>query len=147
MMCIHSFGSKKPKKEIKLDALDENLDRALAFIDAELDLLDCSPKAKMQIDLAVEEIFVNVAHYAYAPGTGEITIGIDSQIRPSKITITFSDHGAPYDPLSKPDPDVTLSAEERRIGGLGIYLVKKNMDEMKYEYLNGKNVLTISKTL
>lgn len=63
------------------------------------------------------------------------------------ISITFSDSGKPYNPLEKPDPDVTLSAEERSIGGLGIFMVKKSMDDMRYEYKDGQNILTITKRL
>ena len=102
-------------------------------------------KQQMQIDIAAEEIFVNIAHYAYTPGTGEATICVELYQDPSAIEITFIDQGVPYDPLAKPDPDVTLSAKERKIGGLGIFMVKKSMDEVRYEYLDGCNVLTIKK--
>ncbi len=135
------------EKELELDATVENLDRVIAFVDGELETLDCPPKTQMQIDLAVEEIFVNIASYAYAPGTGTAVVRIRTQADPKRVTITFLDQGVPYDPLEKPDPDITLSAEERQIGGLGIYMVKKSMDEMKYRYRDGRNELTITKGL
>jgi anti-sigma regulatory factor (Ser/Thr protein kinase) len=99
----------------------------------------------MQISIAVEELFVNIAHYAYVPDTGEVTISIEIHDDPGMAEITFTDRGIPYDPLEKYDPDVSLSAEKRKIGGLGIYMVKKSMDLMKYEYTDGCNIVTICK--
>ncbi len=135
------------KKELTLEAATENLESALAFVDAELEALGCSPKAKMQIDVAVEELFVNIASYAYALGTGSATLQVETFFDPKRIAVTFVDCGIPYDPLAKPDPDLSLSAEERQIGGLGIYIVKKSMDDVRYEYRNGQNILTIVKEL
>ena len=97
--------------------------------------------------VAVEELFVNIAHYAYSPGTGSATIGVEILKDPAAIAITFTDRGKPFDPLAKEDPDITLSAEERQIGGLGIYMVKKSMDEVVYEYKDGQNILRIKKNL
>ena len=133
--------------ELTLEAKLENLDQVLAFVDGCLEQMECSMKTQMQIDVAVEELFVNIARYAYAPGTGEAVIRFEEQREPRRVLITFIDRGVPYDPLAKPDPDVTLSAEERQIGGLGIYMVKKTMDGMSYEYRGGQNVLTICKNL
>ena len=133
--------------ELNLDATIENLDKVLGFIDAELEKLDCPMKIQMQTDVAVEELFVNIAKYAYAPGTGSATVKFEAENDPTAAVITFIDSGIPYDPLAKKDPDITLSAEERSIGGLGIYMVKKSMDDIKYEYLEGKNILTIKKIL
>ena len=134
-------------KELELDAKVENLDRVLAFVDEELESAGCSMKTQMQIDVAVEEIFVNIANYAYSPNVGKAVIRIKTLSDPKRTEITFLDRGIPYDPLAKPDPDVTLSADERQIGGLGIYMVKKSMDDVKYEYLDGQNVLTIVKEI
>ena len=134
-------------KELTLDARVECLEQALAFVDEELEALDCPMKAQMQIDIAVEEIFVNIAHYAYAPDTGLAVIRIETLSEPRRMAITFIDRGVPYDPLAKPDPDVALSAEDRQIGGLGIYMVKKSMDEMRYAYEDGQNRLTLIKNL
>ncbi|MBO6229611.1 MAG: ATP-binding protein [Ruminiclostridium sp.] len=132
-------------KELIIDALTENLDAVIAFVTEQLETVDCPMKAQMQIEVAVEELFVNIAHYAYAPNTGSATIR--TEITADTAEITFIDSGVPYDPLAKPDPDVTLSAKERQIGGLGIYMVKKSMDDMRYEYREGQNILTIVKKL
>ncbi|MBQ6111886.1 MAG: ATP-binding protein [Synergistaceae bacterium] len=134
-------------KELTLDADVKNLDEVLAFVDEQLEVHDCSPKIQMQIDVAVEELFVNIAHYAYNPETGPATVRVEIQENPLSVIITFIDNGVPYDPLAKPDPDVTLSAEEREIGGLGIYMVKKSMDNIEYEYKDGQNILKIQKNL
>lgn len=134
-------------KELKIDALVENLDQVLAFVDAELEAMECSMKIQMQIDVAVEELFVNIASYAYAPETGDAIIGVESFQDPQRVEITFIDEGIEYDPLKKEDPDVTLAAEERQIGGLGIYMVKKSMDNMEYKRQDGKNILKITKNL
>ncbi len=134
-------------KELKVDAKRENLEEVLAFVDKELEIANCSMKTQMKIDVAVEEIFVNIANYAYAPETGSALIRIETQYDANRVEITFHDWGMPYDPLAKPDPDITLSAAERQIGGLGIFMVKKSMDDMKYSYVDGQNVLTIVKYL
>ncbi len=134
-------------KELTLEARVDSLPQVLAFVDEYLESLDCSMKVQMQIDVAVEEIYVNVASYAYAPKTGSVTITLETEDAPRSVTITFTDSGVPYDPLAKEDPDVTLSAEERKIGGLGIYMVKKSMDKMLYEYKDGHNILKIVKNL
>ena len=133
-------------KSITVPALTEQLDTVLQFVQNELDQINCPPKICNQIAIAVEEIFVNIAHYAYRPDVGDATIRC--QVSPSgqpKITVEFLDSGKPYDPLKNADPDTTLSAEERDIGGLGIFMVKRLMDDVKYEYKDGKNILTIQK--
>ena len=147
MMCFKYCGTEGKGKELTVDATDENLQKVLAFVDQELKAVGCSEKTQMQIDVAVEELFVNIAHYAYAPETGSANIWVKTQPEPKSISITFLDRGVPYNPLDKPDPDVTLSAEERKIGGLGIYMVKKSMDNVLYEHRDGQNVLTIVKSL
>ena len=130
-------------KELTLEARLANLQQVLDFVDDQLRSMHCPMKLMMQIDVAVEEIFVNVASYAYAPGTGSVTVRTDLQESPRAALITFIDSGVPFNPLAKQDPDVTLSAEERSIGGLGIYMVKKTMDKMDYAYENGQNILTM----
>lgn len=129
-------------KELEIAADINNLDEVLAFIDADLEENDCPPKTQMQLDVAIEELFVNIAHYS-----GSEKAIIQTEINSEIASITFIDSGVYYDPLAKPDPDVTLSAEERQIGGLGIYLVKKSMDSMNYERRDDKNILTITKRL
>jgi len=107
----------------------------------------CPPKAEMHIEVAAEEIFVNIAHYAYAPQKGSATVRVEVGEDPVSVTITFMDRGTPYDPLSREDPDVTLGAEERAIGGLGVFITKKTMDDVAYEYRDGRNILTLKKNL
>ena len=131
--------------DLTVDALVSNLDQVLAFVDSQLETMDCSMKAQMQIDVAVEEIYVNIANYAYAPETGKAYISVRPDPDNASVTIEFRDNGIPFDPLAKADPDVTLSAEERNIGGLGIYMVKKSMDAMEYSRKDGQNILTITK--
>lgn len=133
--------------ELTIEALVENITEVTAFIDERLEELDCPLKAQMQIDVAVDELFGNIAQYAYEQGTGTITVRVEVIEEPLSVVITFIDQGIPYDPLQKEDPDVTLSAEEREIGGLGIFIVKKTMDEVLYEYKDGQNVLKIKKAL
>ena len=143
MLCVRYFGS----NEITLEADVNNLEQVISFIDEKLEAADCPPKTQMQIDLAAEEIFVNIAHYAYAPETGNASVRVEIHENPLSAVITFTDSGTPYDPLMNPDPDVTLSADERNVGGLGIYLVKKNMDNVSYKHKDGKNILTVRKIL
>lgn len=132
-------------KELVIQALTDNLPQVLSFVDEQLENANCPMKIQMQIDIAVEEIFVNIAHYAYNPEIGTATVRVEVMGDPPAVDITFIDGGIPYDPLAKADPDVTLSAEDRQIGGLGIFMVKKTMDDVKYEYLNGHNILTLKK--
>lgn len=134
-------------KELDITAIPDNLNTVLEFIDSHLEQAGCSMKIQMQIDLAVEEIFVNIAHYAYKPDIGPATVRVEVKPDGSAVTITFIDHGVPFDPLAKADPDVTLSSEQRQIGGLGVFLVKQNMDDIQYEYVNGSNILTMKKDL
>lgn len=134
-------------KELELAATTENLNAVLAFVDEELEAVGCSMRSQMQIDIAVEEIFVNIAHYAYSPEVGKATIRVEVQPEPPTVVLTFLDQGVPYDPLAKADPDVSLSAEERQVGGLGIFMVKKSMDDVQYRYENGRNILTLKKNL
>ena len=135
----------KAMDEIRLGAKLENLDQALAFVDERLEAAGCPPKAQMQIDVAVEEMFVNIAQYAYAPGVGDAVIRME--VEDGYAVVTLKDWGVPFDPLAKEDPDVTLPAEERRIGGLGIFMVKKSMDDVRYTFENGQNILTIKKMI
>lgn len=132
-------------EELRIEANTDKLDNVLNFINRILETKDASIKAQMQIQIAVEEIFVNIANYAYAPGTGMATIQVKYYAETNAVEICFIDEGKKYNPLEKPDPDITLSAEEREIGGLGIFMVKKSMDSMRYDYIDGKNVLTVLK--
>ena len=104
-------------------------------------------KARRQIDVAIDELFGNIARYAYSPDVGKATVRFSVEENPLEVTITFIDNGIPFNPLEKSNPDTHLSAEERPIGGLGIFLVKKSMDLVEYEYKNGQNILKIKKNI
>ena len=131
----------------KVKADVNELQRVLNFVEGCVQEIDCSPKALMQINVAVEEIFVNIAHYAYSGKIGEAVIEVEIDDEPKTVTITFIDRGVKFDPLAKPDPDVTLSVKDRQIGGLGIFMTKKFMDELSYEYRDGQNVFAMKKNL
>ena len=130
---------------LELPAVNENLPEAQAFVEERLEAAECPMKALMQIGIAVEEIFVNIASYAYAPAVGTVTIRTEVLDAPRRAEITFLDRGIPYDPLAREDPDVSLPASDREIGGLGIYLTKQTMDDVRYVRANGQNVLTLVK--
>lgn len=134
-------------KTLNIKADRKNLHRVLAFIDRELFNAGCRMKTKIQIDIAAEELFTNIAAYAYEDGPGDVYIDIDINGDPASAVITFSDSGKPFDPFSNEDPDITLNAEERSVGGLGVYMVKKTMDEVHYEYSDGMNHTTIRKMI
>ena len=134
-------------KELTITATVENIEKVTAFVDEQLEALDCPLKVQMQIDIAIDELFGNIAQYAYNPDVGEATVRVEVQEDPLSVIITFIDGGMPYDPLAAADPDTTLSAEEREIGGLGVFMVKKSMDEIAYRYENGSNILSIRKNL
>jgi len=128
--------------ELFIEAKLENIEAVLDFVNARLK--DCPPKIKNQIEITVEEIFSNIASYAYHPDVGNVTVRISID---NWITIEFKDSGIAYDPLSAEDPDITLSLEEREIGGLGIFMVKKLMDSVEYRREGNNNILTIKRRL
>ena len=131
--------------EITVAAALKSLDTVLSFVDGEMARVGCSPKLMAQVDVAVEEIFVNIARYAYHPEAGEARIRCEAGGAPFQIIVGFADRGRPFDPLAREDPDVTLDAEQRQAGGLGILLAKKLMDDIHYEYRDGQNILTLRK--
>lgn len=134
-------------KELNIAATVENIEVVTDFVNEQLEALNCPMKAQMQIAIAIDELFGNIAHYAYNPDTGSATVRVEVVKEPLSVVITFIDGGVPYDPLQAAAPNTGLPAEEREIGGLGIYIVKKSMDEITYEYKNGKNILSIKKNL
>ena len=134
-------------KELTIAATVENIETVTDFVNEQLEALDCPLKAQMQIDIAIDELFGNIAHYAYTPDVGDATVRVEVIDAPLSVIITFIDGGVPYDPLTAADPDTSLSAEERSLGGLGIFMVKKSMDEITYRYEHGSNILSIRKTL
>jgi anti-sigma regulatory factor (Ser/Thr protein kinase) len=136
-------------ERITLPAMIESCAVVTAFIDRELEKAGCPVKAMMQINIAMDEIITNIASYAYAEKGGQGNLTVHYRYNPEEDTaeITFTDEGEPFDPLSAAEPDVTLSAEEREVGGLGIFLVRKTMDGVEYRREDGMNVLTIRKKL
>ena len=132
-------------KEITVAATVENIEAVTDIVNQQLEAVDCPMKALMQIDIAIDEVFSNIAHYAYTPETGNVTVRIEVEDNPQAAVITFIDSGVPYNPLTQTEPDITLSADERPIGGLGIFMVKKTMDELRYEHKSGMNILTFRK--
>ena len=133
--------------ELTLEASTDNLDDVLDFVDSQLMSYDCDPGIRIPIDVAVEELFLNIASYAYQPESGPATVRVETREEPLQVIITFLDHGVPYDPLKKKDPDLNAEIEDRSVGGFGIFMVKNSMDEVSYEYKDGQNILTIRKKL
>ena len=127
----------------KQDALSD----VLGFVEQMLDSFECPIKIQVALCVAIEEVFVNVAHYAYGEGEGNMSLGIGFDEESRAITFRMTDKGIPFDPLKKPDPDISLSADEREIGGLGIFITKKTMDSLTYTYENNENILTMIKKI
>lgn len=134
-------------KSITAEAKIENIALVTDFVNSILEKNECSMKVQMEIDIVIDEIFSNIAYYAYAPGSGEATVQVEIEDSPKRLELFFIDRGIPYNPLENKDPDVTLDIEERKIGGLGIFLVKEMMDEVLYEYVDGQNILKLIKDL
>ena len=132
-------------EKLTIDAKIENLPSATEFVTQALEAKNCPMKIIMQVELAVEELFVNIANYAYSPQVGSVTVCRSFEENPQALNLIFIDSGKPHNPLKHEDPDITLKAEEREIGGLGIFLVKKNVDEISYKYEDGKNILSVKK--
>ena len=128
-------------------AKKETLPEVMAFTEECLESFECPMKSSMAICVAVEEIFVNIASYAYPDGDGNaiLSFGFDENER--LMTLVIKDNGVPFNPLERAEPDITLSADEREIGGLGIFITKKTMDTVSYAYENGENILTMTKKI
>ncbi len=137
----------KNQVHITVPARVDSLDTITGFIEEQLEAAECPMKTVLAITLAVEEIFVNIAHYAYEgkAGDAEAIFSFDEGER--VVQIVFEDRGIPFDPTTRPEPDTTQKPAERKIGGLGIHLVRKTMDKMEYKYEGGKNILTIQKRI
>ena len=133
--------------ELELEASAENLGAVQTFVDERLQAADCPPNIRLQVSVAVEEIFVNIANYAYKPGAGSAVVRVEVAEDPVSVSITFLDHGVPYDPLSGKDPDLKRAGEGGDMHGLGVFMTKKLMDGVAYEYKNGQNILTLKKNL
>ena len=132
-------------REITVNADIENIAVVTEFVNEALKTARCPGRAQMQIDIAIDELFSNIAYYAYGQRGGDILLRLEFPEVSGGVRLTFIDRGTPFNPLKKKDPDITLSAEERQIGGLGIYMVKQSMDEVSYEYTDGENRLTVVK--
>ena len=134
-------------EELTVEAVVENIPLATEFVNRQLEAFQWPVKARVQIDIAIDELFGNIALYAYHPEAGSVTVRVEVTEEPLAVIIAFIDNGKPYDPLANQNPDTALSAEEREIGGLGIFMVKKSMDEVSYHYKDGQNILTIKKNI
>jgi anti-sigma regulatory factor (Ser/Thr protein kinase) len=130
-------------RELVVEARTENLDQVLDFVAADTE--EMSMKIQTQLAITVEEIFVNIAHYAYQSGTGSAQIRVHCD--ENAVTLEFEDSGIPYNPLEEETPDITLSAEEREIGGLGIFMVKEMMDHVSYSREGDRNILVVQKRI
>ena len=135
-------------REITVDASVDQIKPVTDFVNQQLEELGCSTRTRIQIDVAIDEIFSNIARYSYSEMEGTATVRVDVEEDPLSIIITFIDQGYPYNPLSKEMPNtIGLPAKKRPIGGLGLFMVKKTMDAVSYSYENGQNILTIRKKI
>ena len=125
----------------------DKLDDVIAFLDEMVADINPNFRQLKKLELALEEAFVNVALYAYPEGNGDVKIDINIDDKDRSVNIVLTDSGLPFDPLSEKDPDVTLPSDKRKIGGLGIFLVKSVTDEQHYEYRDSKNILTFKKNI
>ncbi|MGN0093066.1 MAG: ATP-binding protein [Methanobrevibacter sp.] len=132
-------------EEIIIKADKSNLESILSKIEKSLSNYEISIKSKLQLEIAIEEIFVNISNYAYGDGIGDVRIEYFIDENPLSINIRFIDEGFEFNPLEVSSPDTSLSAEDRDIGGLGLVLVRKNIDSISYEYKDNQNILTIKK--
>lgn len=130
---------------LKVPAKRNQLDIVQDFVKKQLEKYACPPDIELTIEIAIEEIFVNIASYAYNPEDGDAEIKCEIEENPLCVTVQFMDNGVPFDPLAKEDADLSKEALLSRIGGLGIYMVKQSMDQVTYEYKRGMNILTIKK--
>ena len=130
-----------------LDATIENVETITGLIDEKLEEAGASMKAEMQINIVIEEIYSNIAKYGYASGKGDATVTLDILQDPLRAEITFINSGEPYDPLAQEDPDIHAALDDRPMGGLGILIIKKTMDDVSYEFKDKQNILTVVKAL
>ena len=134
-------------KTITTEATIRNIETVTAFVDRELEALGCPLRPLMQIRVVIDEIVSNIARDAYAPGTGSVTVQFAFDEKDRTVSLTFVDEGIPFDPLQQEEPDISLPAAKRKIGGLGILLVRKTMDEVTYRREDGKNILCLRKRI
>lgn len=135
-------------EKICVQATKDGMAEMMKCLTALLETRHCSGKDRMEFEIAMEELLVNVVHYAYGDGQGDMTAEyemVEKDRRNVSFKIVVTDEGIPYNPLNREDPDITLSAEERSIGGLGIFMARKFLDSLEYAYEDGKNCLTVTK--
>ncbi len=134
-------GRENAERELIVDAVPENIEPVTEFVNRQLSLLECPEERYRQMDIAIDELFGNIAKYAYPSGAGPVTIRVEKEEDPAAFVVTLTDRGVPFDPLSSEDPDITLPAAGRKEGGLGIFLAKKLLDGLSYQYSDGSNIL------
>ena len=144
MLCFEYKGN-QDMNEIELDATDENLKKVYEFIEKSISGINYSKKSFNQLKIAVEEVYTNIAHYAYLPNVGKVKVGVG--VVDNIVKLSFEDEGKSYDPLRREDPDLSLDADDRQVGGLGVYMTKKLMDNISYERKDNKNILKMEKKL
>lgn len=135
------------EKELTVDATLESIALVTDFVNSELDAKDCSPKARVQIDIAIDELISNIVSYAFPSGNGSFTVRVAFEKSSPTAVLTFLDRGQPFDPLSVSEPDVTSAAEDRPVGGLGVFLIRRLMNDASYEYRDGQNILRLRKDM
>lgn len=134
-------------ESITVPAYDNDPDPVIEFVEGQLGERDCPPKALYQIQVAIEEILVNIVSYAGLSDADGVEVRCEVIDDPLRVVMQFLDGGVPFDPLAKEDPDISAEAIVEREGGLGIFMVKQMMDDVTYTYEDGKNTLTILKRL
>ncbi len=153
MMCISYIKkyeikeSDMPTRDVTVKSTIDQLEVVTSMINSFLDLYDCPKRTKHQICVVIDELFSNIANYAYDPAVGDVHVAVRYLANPAAIEITFTDFGQQFNPVQSVDPDISLPAEARDAGGLGIMMVKKLMDGIRYEYKNEQNILTVKKFL
>ena len=130
-----------------LKALPTNFSVAQDMVREFLEPCSCKMRTLLELDMLIEEVFINIAHYAYPNGEGDATIELSLNDAKDTLCMTFRDKGIPYNPLLKESPDITSDANSRAIGGLGIFLVQKYADGLSYERKDNENRFTICKKI
>ena len=147
MLAVRFIGRKPDWERRFEEATLDDIPELTAGAEEELERIGCSMRVITQMSVAIDEIYSNIVKYAYPHVKGSVRVSIHEEEKPHSVSMTFEDSGIPYNPMTNAEPDITLSAEERRIGGLGIFIVKKTMDDVQYHYENDRNIFTIRKKL
>ena len=134
-------------KKLTLRACVDNLQKVRAFVGSFLEPVNCSAEDRYQLCLVVDELFTNIASYAYGPEGGCATIQLEFDGVLRTVRVTMIDQGMPFNPLEREDPEIMESIDDRPIGGLGIFIMKQTMDSVSYDYADGQNIVSFSKRL